>query len=384
MVLLFGTSCLAQEPKSVPSLKLKVQPGTTVLPQPIIPASLKTMDRMTQVKTHLENYHAACASFVERMARTPEEEKTALLAKTPPVLTTVHLLCQLVQANPGDDASMEALVFLARVADIPKVAKMLASFPGPKPEEPATPFKPLELILKHHANHAKTAEFILKTTWTPGFSEFARAVFAKTTNPEVRGKAGYRLASETLREGDEKAAEPLLESLARDRYLEGVYASGRTLSVSAWADGKLREIRMLKVGKVIPEVYAETLEGKKQTISEFRGKVVVVDVWTTWCGPCKAMIPHQREMIKKLQGRPFELLSVSCDEEKNTLTEFLQKNEMGWKHWWAGRGGEFSKMLNISFYPTIYVIDAKGTIRYKNIRGEELEKAIETLLQEVK
>ncbi|MFN6052526.1 MAG: hypothetical protein ACK47R_17000, partial [Planctomycetia bacterium] len=98
MVLLFGTSCLAQEPKSVPSLKLKVQPGTTVLPQPIIPASLKTMDRMTQVKTHLENYHAACASFVERMARTPEEEKTALLAKTPPVLTTVHLLCQLVQA----------------------------------------------------------------------------------------------------------------------------------------------------------------------------------------------------------------------------------------------------------------------------------------------
>jgi cytochrome oxidase Cu insertion factor (SCO1/SenC/PrrC family) len=96
------------------------------------------------------------------------------------------------------------------------------------------------------------------------------------------------------------------------------------------------------------------------------------------------MIPHQREMIKKLQGRPFELLSVSCDEQKSTLLEFLQKNEMGWKHWWAGRGGEFSKMLNISFYPTIYVIDAKGTIRYKNIRGEELEKAIESLLQEVK
>jgi len=381
---MFGASCLAQEPKSVPALKLKVQPGTTIMPQPIVPPGLKTMDRMTQVKTHLENYHTACASFVERMARTPEEEKAALLAKTPPVLTTVHLLFQLVQANPSDDASMEALVFLARVADIPKVAKMLASFPGPKPEEPTTPFKPLELILKHHANHAKTAEFILKTRWTPDFSEFARAVFAKTTNPEVRGKAGYRLASETLREGDEKVAEPLLESLARDRYLEGVYASGRTLSVSAWADGKLREIGMLKVGKVIPEVYAETLEGKKQTISEFRGKVVVVDVWTTWCGPCRAMIPHQREMIKKLQGRPFELLSVSCDEEKNTLTEFLQKNEMGWKHWWAGRGGEFSKMLNISFYPTIYVIDAKGTIRYKNIRGEELEKAIETLLQEVK
>ena len=384
MVLMFGASCLAQEPKSVPALKLKVQPGTTIMPQPIVPAGLKTMDRMTQVKTHMENYHAACASFVERLARVPEEEKAALLSKTPPVLTTVHLLCQLVQANPGDDASVEALVFLARVADIPKVANLMSKFPGAKPEETPTPLKPLELILKHHANHAKTAEFILKTNWTPELSEFTRAVFAKTTNPEVRGKAGYRLTSEMLREGDEKAAEPLLESLVRDRYLEGVYASGKTLSISAWADGKLREIRLLKVGKIIPEVSAETLEGKKQTISDFRGRVVVVDVWTTWCGPCKAMIPHQREMVKKLQGRPFELLSVSCDEEKNTLTEFLQKNEMGWKHWWAGRGGEFSKMLNISFYPTIYVIDARGTIRYKNIRGEELEKAIESLLQEVK
>lgn len=383
-VLLFGASCLAQEPKSVPGKQLKIQPGTPILAKPIVPAGLKSMDRMAQVKTHLENYQAACVSFVERLARTPDGEKAALLNKTPPVLITVHLLGQLIQANPGDDASMEALVFLARVADIPMVAKMLASLPGQRPEEAATSLKPFELILKHHANHIRTVELIQKTTWTPELSEFTLAVFAKTTNPEVRGKAGYRLASEALREGDEKSAEPLLESLARDRYLEGVYASGRTISISAWAEGKLREIRLLKVGKIIPEVSAETLEGKKQTISDFRGKVVVVDVWTTWCGPCKAMIPHQREMVKKLQGRPFELLSVSCDEEKTALTEFLQKNEMGWKHWWAGRGGEFSKLLNIGFYPTIFVIDAKGTIRYKNIRGEELDKAIETLLQEVK
>lgn len=109
-----------------------------------------------------------------------------------------------------------------------------------------------------------------------------------------------------------------------------------------------------------------------------------MDVWTTWCGPCKAMIPHQREMVNRLKGKPFELLSISCDEEKEALVDFLKKNDMSWKHWWVGRRGEFSKSLNINVYPTIYVLDGKGVIRFKNIRGNELDKAIDSLLAEEK
>jgi Tat protein secretion system quality control protein TatD with DNase activity len=88
-------------------------------------------------------------------------------------------------------------------------------------------------------------------------------------------------------------------------------------------------------------------------------------------------------MVKKWDGKPFTLISVSCDEELETLKDFLQETEMPWVHWWAGKQGEFSKAMNIRFYPTIYVIDAKGIIRFKNIRGDKLEEAVSQLLAEL-
>jgi thiol-disulfide isomerase/thioredoxin len=109
----------------------------------------------------------------------------------------------------------------------------------------------------------------------------------------------------------------------------------------------------------------------------------VLDVWATWCGPCRAMIPHEREMVGRLKGKPFALVSISCDEEKDTLTDFLDNEEMPWTHWWDGKDGPLGKALAIRFYPTIYVIDAKGVIRFKNIREEKLEEAVNKLLKEM-
>jgi thiol-disulfide isomerase/thioredoxin len=387
LTLLIGTLGIAQEKTLAPVTKNQNTPGVTsvpAIPKTIVPVAGQTIDRMAQVKTYFENYHAACARFVELVARSPEDEKAGLLSKAPAPSSTSYVLCQMVLANATDEAALEALVFLARTSDIQRVSKLLESFPQAIPEGGTAKIKPLELILKHHVNNPKIADVFLKSPWTPEMDSFTQEAFAKTVNPDVRGKAGFKLASELLREDNEAKAEPLLESLAKDRYLENIFAASKSVSVKQWAEGKLREIRLLKVGKVLPEVYGETLEGKKQAISDFRGKVVVMDVWTTWCGPCKAMIPHQREMVNRLKGKPFELLSISCDEEKEALVDFLKKNDMSWKHWWVGRRGEFSKSLNINVYPTIYVLDGKGVIRFKNIRGNELDKAIDSLLAEEK
>jgi thiol-disulfide isomerase/thioredoxin len=112
---------------------------------------------------------------------------------------------------------------------------------------------------------------------------------------------------------------------------------------------------------------------------------VVFDVWASWCGPCKAMIPHEREMAETLKGKPFSLISVSIDAEKADLEKFLKKTSMPWTHWWdANWDGKIAKALNIRSIPTIYVLDANGVIRYKNVRGEELTRAVETCLAEIK
>jgi hypothetical protein len=87
-------------------------------------------------------------------------------------------------------------------------------------------------------------------------------------------------------------------------------------------------------------------------------------------------------MVERLKGQPFELISISADAKKETLVNFLAKEPMPWTHWWDGKEGKINEALNIDHYPTIFVLDGTGVIRFKELRGEALEKAVDQLLAE--
>ncbi|MBL8693331.1 MAG: hypothetical protein JNJ88_04465 [Planctomycetes bacterium] len=89
--------------------------------------------------------------------------------------------------------------------------------------------------------------------------------------------------------------------------------------------------------------------------------------------------------MKRLEGLPFALIGVNSDRDKNALKKVLEKENITWRSFWNGGStdGPISRAWNVSGWPTIYVLDAKGVIRYKNVREAAMDKAVDELLAEM-
>ena len=97
------------------------------------------------------------------------------------------------------------------------------------------------------------------------------------------------------------------------------------------------------------------------------------------------MVPHERSLVKQLADKPFALIGVDSDEEIEVARESVEALNINWRSFWNGEKGTFGPIAtkwNIDSWPTTYLIDAKGIIRYKNLRGEKLDDAIEELMAE--
>jgi hypothetical protein len=92
------------------------------------------------------------------------------------------------------------------------------------------------------------------------------------------------------------------------------------------------------------------------------------------------MYPHERSLVESLSSRPFVLLGVNNDEEKSTAQDAVKTNNLNWRSWWDGGDGPIVKKFGITGFPTIFLVDHTGVIRYKNLRGRHLETAIENLV----
>jgi hypothetical protein len=96
------------------------------------------------------------------------------------------------------------------------------------------------------------------------------------------------------------------------------------------------------------------------------------------------MLPHERSLVARMEGRPFALLGVNCDSERQTLQQISFYEHLNWPNWWnGGTRGQFTALYGIDHYPTTFVLDANGIIRYREVPGPELDQAVETLLREM-
>ncbi len=98
------------------------------------------------------------------------------------------------------------------------------------------------------------------------------------------------------------------------------------------------------------------------------------------------MYPHERSLVKELKNKPFALIGVNSDKDLAYASKRIKEENISWRSFWngpEGTRGPISTEWNVRSWPTIYVLDHKGVIRYKNVRGEKMDDAIHTLLGEM-
>ena len=148
---------------------------------------------------------------------------------------------------------------------------------------------------------------------------------------------------------------------------------------------ELFQLQQLRPGQSVPDITGQDLDGRTFRLSDYRGKVVVLVFWASWCGPCMAMVPHERELLDRYKGKPFALVGVNGDENKANALTAITKNQVAWRSFWNGPDGAYGPIntaWNIHSLPTVYLIDQKGVIRSIAMDTKELDEQVPGLVTE--
>ncbi len=136
------------------------------------------------------------------------------------------------------------------------------------------------------------------------------------------------------------------------------------------------------IGKIAPDFTAFTPDGKSLSLSQFKGKYVLLDFWASWCGPCRQENPHIVKTYHQFKDKNFTVLGFSLDNDTNKWQEAIKADKLDWaqvselKQWDA----ETARLYNVNAIPASFLLDPEGRIIAKNLRGKALEEVLSKTL----
>jgi peroxiredoxin len=187
---------------------------------------------------------------------------------------------------------------------------------------------------------------------------------------------GRSLQNRQLTANEERAVTGYLTALQRSSELKEAAAKTQFM------------MSALSVGKVAPEITGRDLNGVPFSLSDYRGKIVLLTFSGDWCGICRAQYPVERR-LQELYGSgkaPFVVLSVDSGASAEESRAALAREGLSYRAWWDGGGekptaGPIASRWNVVGWPATYVIDARGVIRHVDLLQDDLFNAVEALIK---
>jgi peroxiredoxin len=267
-----------------------------------------------------------------------------------------------------------------------------------------------EFVREHYVTSPKIGNILNMSGYYPPHDESIESytplwklmaeVIEKNTDRTVKAQAYMAQAWKAKRDYDFAAYknDPKAESLALEAekkfdivlkdYADCKRATRDQKPLGEIAEAELFEIRYLRVGKPAIATAGQDLDGVKFQLSDYKGKVVVLVFWASWCGPCMREVPHEIELVTAMKDKPFALIGVNGDETLEAAQKCVKANDINFRSFFNGGAkrdkGMITAAWNVRAWPTVYVLDAQGTIRYKHLRGDSVDKAVNELLKEMK
>ena len=136
------------------------------------------------------------------------------------------------------------------------------------------------------------------------------------------------------------------------------------------------------IGDEAPDIVMNGIDGKTMKLSSLRGKLVLIDFWASWCGPCRAENPNVVALYKELHAKGLNIIGVSLDKDAAKWKEAIAKDGLTWpqisnlKYW----DEPIAKQYNVESIPATFILDANGTVVAKDLRGAELKAKVTELL----
>ena len=135
--------------------------------------------------------------------------------------------------------------------------------------------------------------------------------------------------------------------------------------------------------RMAPAFTVTALNGQEVSLDGLAGKVVLIDFWATWCGPCREALPHIREIAQRFQGEPLVVLSISVDKDEAKWKEFVAKNKMTWLQYRDG-SGDVARLFAVEAIPHTFTIDAEGVLQDEHIGDGSIDGKLKKLCARAK